>query len=192
MKSAPCGTSVFLEPPYPPFHIEGFDPELGPARKLAWPNPTIASNTAAEGDLASADPLTQFKAWATKLEDGDDRNLGRLGLPPASEIKKLAVSPQIHGFILPKASTEILRALLDDQGIRSVKIADVANPPRNGQAGREAKTEPPEGKKRAAGASGRVSPRAPARPTPLHGRQGARSCPAVATHAPCGVNAGSS
>jgi hypothetical protein len=117
---------VFLEPPYPPFRTEGPDPEIGFARKLAWPNPTIASHTAAEGDLAPADPLTQFKAWATKLEDGDDRNLGRLGLPPAREIKKLAATPRIHGFILPKASTETLRALLDDQETRSVKIADVA------------------------------------------------------------------
>jgi hypothetical protein len=117
---------VFLESPYAPFHIEGRNPEIGFARKLAWPNPTIASHTAAEGDLAAADPLTQFKAWAAKLEGGDDRNLGRLGLPPASEIKKLAANPRIHGFILAKASTETLLALLDDQGTRSVKIADVA------------------------------------------------------------------
>lgn len=117
---------IFLEAPYPAFHIDGPDPELGPARKLAWPNPTIASDTAAEGDLAPSDPLTQFKAWAAKLEDGDNRNLGRLGLPPASRIKALAADPKVHGFILPKASIETLRALLDDPGIRTVKIADVA------------------------------------------------------------------
>jgi hypothetical protein len=117
---------IFLESPYPPFHIGGPDPELGPLRKLAWPNPTIASATAADGDLAPADPLTQFKAWAAKLDDGDNRNLGRLGLPPASRIKTLAADAKVHGFILTKASVKTLRALLDDPGTRSVKIADVA------------------------------------------------------------------
>jgi hypothetical protein len=117
---------VFLEPPYPPFHSEGPDPELRPARKLAWPNPTIASHTAAEGELAPADPLTQFKAWAAKLDDGDNRNLGRLGLPPADEIKKLAADPKVHGFILPTASIERLSALLRDPAVRSVKAVDVA------------------------------------------------------------------
>jgi hypothetical protein len=117
---------VFLEPPYPPFHIEGPNPELGPARKLAWPNPSIASNAAAEGEIRPADPLTQFKTWAAKLDDGDDRNLGRLGLPPAAQIKKLARDPKVHGFILASAATATLRALLDDQAVRSVKLADVA------------------------------------------------------------------
>jgi hypothetical protein len=117
---------IFLEPPYPPFHTEGPNPELGPARKLAWPNPTIASDTAGEGDLAPSDPLTQFKAWAAQLEDGDDRNLGRLGLPPADKIKTLAEDPKVHAFILPKASVERLRALLDDPAIRSLNLADVA------------------------------------------------------------------
>jgi hypothetical protein len=122
--NVPVGPSLHNSPPV--FLESPYDPELGPARKLAWPNPTIASHTAAEGDLAPADPLTQFKTWATKLDDGDDRNLGRLGLPTESEIKELAANPRIHGFILPKASTEILQALLDDQETRSVKIADVA------------------------------------------------------------------
>jgi hypothetical protein len=63
---------------------------------------------------------------ATMLRDGDDRNLGRLGLPPADEIKTLAADPKVHAFILAKASMERLRALLDDPAVRSVNVGDVA------------------------------------------------------------------
>ena len=117
---------IFLESPYPPFDTDGPMPEIGPRRKLAWPNPQIASAAAGEGQLEASDPLTQFKAWAAMLRDGDDRNLGRLGLRPADEIKTLATDPKVHAFILTKASVEKLRALLDDPAVRSVNVADVA------------------------------------------------------------------
>jgi hypothetical protein len=117
---------IFLESPYPPFATDRAMPEIGPPRKLAWPNPQIASSAAGEGQLEASDPLTQFKAWAAMLRDGDDRNLGRLGLPPAAKIKTLAADPKVHAFILAKASVERLRALLDDPAVRSVNVADVA------------------------------------------------------------------
>lgn len=109
---------VFLESPYAP--------PVGPTRQLGWPNPEIASSPAwGGGQPEAADPLTQFKAWAATLRDGDDRNLDRLGLPPADEIKTLAADPKVH-FILAKASVERLRALLDDPAVRSVNVADIA------------------------------------------------------------------
>lgn len=119
---------IFWESPYPPFHFEGPMPEIGLLRKLSWPNPSIASFAAGpeQEQLPLSDPYTQFKAWAAKLRDGDDRNLGRLGLPPADDIKRLAEDPQVHAFILPKASVDRLRALLDDPQVRSVNVADVA------------------------------------------------------------------
>jgi hypothetical protein len=114
---------------FPPVYLESLysPPREFPPSKLGWPNPSIASSEAwGDSHLELADPLTQFKAWAAMLNDGDDRNLDRLGLPPAEEIKKLAVDPKVHGFILPKASLEELRALLDDPAVRSVNVADVA------------------------------------------------------------------
>ena len=95
--------------------------------KLAWPNPQIASSaTAAEDPLPLADPLTQFKTWANMLRDGDDENLERLNLPPADSIKRLAENPKVHGFLLERATVARLEGLLDDPGIRSVNVADVA------------------------------------------------------------------
>jgi hypothetical protein len=112
---------------YPPIFLESpYEAPVGPRRRLGWPNPETASAAAGEGQLEVSDPLTQFKAWAAMLGDGDDRNLERLGLPPADEIKKLAAEPKVHAFILAKASVETLRALLNDPAVRSVNVADVA------------------------------------------------------------------
>jgi hypothetical protein len=112
---------------YPPIFLESpYATDGGPTRQLGWPNPEIASAAAGEGQLKASDPLTQFKAWAGMLGDGDDRNLERLGLPPADEIKKLAAEPKVHAFILARASVETLRALLNDPAVRSVNVADVA------------------------------------------------------------------
>ena len=114
---------------FPPVYLESLysQPVEFPPSKLGWPNPGIASSEAwGDSHLEVADQLTQFKAWAAMLDDGDNRNLERLGLPPADEIKKLAVDPKVHAFILPKASVEELRALLDDPAVLSVNVADVA------------------------------------------------------------------
>src|SRR5215213_6025988 len=100
-------------------------PELGPPRKLTWPEPSVASG-ALGGSGATADSLTQFQEWAAELRDSDDRNLGRLGLRPAEEIKKLSENPKVHGFILDRASVEQLNGFLYDSGVRSVNVADVA------------------------------------------------------------------
>jgi hypothetical protein len=111
---------VYLESPYT-------DPQGFPLGKIGWPNPAIASSEAwGDSHLELADPLTQFKAWAAMLNDGDDLNLDRLGLPPADRIKELAVDPKVHAFILPKVRVEELRALLDDPAVWSVNVADVA------------------------------------------------------------------
>ena len=112
----------------PPILLKApYESDVVPPRLLGWPNPGIASSEAwGDGHLEVADQLTQFKAWAAMLNDGDDRNLERLDLPPADEIKKLALDPKVHAFILPKASVETLRALLDDPAVRSVNLADVA------------------------------------------------------------------
>jgi hypothetical protein len=117
---------IFLEPPYPRFETEGPEPEIGSRRQLAWPNPFIAASAAAQGEIPLADPLTQFQTWAAMLENGDNRNLGRLGLPAASQIKTLAANPEVHGFILAEATVESLRVLLDDPSVRSVNVADAA------------------------------------------------------------------
>jgi hypothetical protein len=114
---------------FPPVYLESLysPPREFPPSKLGWPNPAIASSEAwGDSHLELADPLTQFKAWAAMLNDGDDLNLERLGLPRADGIKKLAVDPKVHAFILPKASLEELRALLDDPAVSSVTVADVA------------------------------------------------------------------
>ena len=114
---------------FPPVYLEPLysQPREFPSSKLGWPNPAIASSEAwGDSHLELADPLAQFKEWAAMLDDGDDLNVERLDLPPAEQIKKLAVDPKVHGFILPKASPEELRALVDDPAVFSVNIADVA------------------------------------------------------------------
>jgi hypothetical protein len=60
------------------------------------------------------------------LHDGDDRNLGRLGLPSSEQIKRVASRGKLYGFILQRASLKTLRRILADPGVRSVNIADVA------------------------------------------------------------------
>jgi hypothetical protein len=119
---------IYLESPYPPFHIDGNRPmpEIGPARKLAWPDSSTAASEALGSPVPNADPLTQFQDWAAELDDGDDRNLGRLRLPTADEIKRLAENPRVYAFILDRASIQQLRSFLDDAAVRSVNVADVA------------------------------------------------------------------
>lgn len=120
---------VFLEAPY------GFDPAAGHLSKLTWPNPHIATSASGIEDalVPLADPLTQFESWAGLLEDGDDGNLDRLGLPPAQHIKRVAESARAHGFLFERATVEQLEGLLDDPLVRSVNVADVAFDLRQGQ-----------------------------------------------------------
>jgi hypothetical protein len=60
------------------------------------------------------------------LHDGDDRNLGRVGLPRSEQIKRVASEGRIYGFILQQTSLKTLRRLLADPNVRSVNVADVA------------------------------------------------------------------
>jgi hypothetical protein len=119
---------VFLQDPYPPVNDDAAVTDQGYVVKLAWPNPWIASSASGTEDrrVPLADPLTQFTAWAGMLRDGDNGNLERLNLPPADYIKGLAGNPQVHGFLLKRATVDRLQGLLDDPRIRSVNVADVA------------------------------------------------------------------
>jgi hypothetical protein len=116
---------VFLEEPYTRFD-EGAD--AVEEWHLSWPNPSVAAAATGTEErlLPTADPLTQFTAWADMLRDGDDGNLERLNLPSAEYIKQVAENPGVHGFVLERATVERLEGLLDDERIRSVNVADVA------------------------------------------------------------------
>jgi hypothetical protein len=115
---------VFFEPLYDPDRLFGSRISGEP---LTWPSPTTA---AAPGwgaqHLPETDSVTQFKRWARMLGDGDDRNLGRVGLPSSEQIKQVASRAKIYGFLLEKTSLESLRRLLADPEVRSVSLADVA------------------------------------------------------------------
>lgn len=114
---------VILEPLYDFSRLAGqlsYEP-------FVWPDTETAGLPGWGGKhLPRADPVTQFKRWATMLRQSDDRNLGRLGLPSSQQIKTVASQAEIHGFILEKASLKTLRLLLADPAVRSVKIVDVA------------------------------------------------------------------
>jgi hypothetical protein len=114
---------IFLESPYPPFHP---DEEQGLRQKLTWPESSTAASEGLGSPVPIADPLTQFQDWAADLDDGDDRNLGRLKLPTAEQIKRLAENPRVYAFILDRTSIQRLRTFLDDADVRSVNVADVA------------------------------------------------------------------
>ncbi len=113
---------VFLQPPY----REPVLSKAGMVRTLTWPESFSAATEFMGGAIPEADSLAQFKAWAAELRDDDDRNLGRLGLPPADTIKSVARNARVHAFILETASLRQLTRLLDDPAIRSVNVADVA------------------------------------------------------------------
>jgi hypothetical protein len=119
---------VFLEDPYPPVNDDAAVADHGYVVKLAWPNPWIAATASGTDDrgVALADPLTQFTTWARMLRERDNGNLERLDLPPAGYIKRLAENPQVHGFLLKRATIDRLQGFLDDPRIRSVNVADVA------------------------------------------------------------------
>jgi len=115
---------VFFEPLYDPVHLAGSRISGEP---LTWPSPLTAATAASGGErLAETDSLTQFKRWAHLLHDGDDGNLGRLGLPSSEQIKRVASHARIYGFLVEKTSLKTLRKLLADPQVRSVNVADVA------------------------------------------------------------------
>ncbi len=115
---------VFFEPLYDPVRLAGSRISGEP---LAWPDPVTVAGSGWGGEhLPEADSITQFKRWAGMLRQGDDRNLGRLGLPSSEQIKRVASHAKIYGFILEKTSLKTLRRLLVDPEVRSVNIADVA------------------------------------------------------------------
>lgn len=114
---------VVLEPLYDPLRLAGRVSD----EPLVWPDTQTVGGLGWGGrHLPRADSVTQFKRWAAMLRQGDDRNLGRLGLPSSQQIKSVASRAKIHGFILEKASLKTLRLLLADPAVRSVKIVDVA------------------------------------------------------------------
>ena len=60
------------------------------------------------------------------LGDGDDRNLERLGLPSADEIKTLAADPKVHAFILAQSERGEAPRPSRRPGCSQLSVADVA------------------------------------------------------------------
>jgi len=121
---APPRPPVFFEPLYDSGRLFASRDSGEP---LTWPTPRTAGGPGWGGKrLPEADSVTQFKQWARMLHDGDDGNLGRLGLPSSEQIKRVASQGRIYGFILQQTSLKTLQRLLADPNIRSVNIADVA------------------------------------------------------------------
>ena len=78
--------------------------------RVSWPNPAIAG----------------FQAWVKTLRASDDEVLDRLGLPPVGELRRIAETPRIHGFVLDQATPARLRAFEADSAVESVAVGDVA------------------------------------------------------------------
>ena len=57
-------------------------------RRVSWPNPAVAG----------------FQAWVKTLRSSDDKVLDGLGLPPTSELERIAAAPRIYGFVLDHAT----------------------------------------------------------------------------------------
>jgi hypothetical protein len=74
----------------------------------AWPILAIPSAAVGEGQVRLSGTLTQFDACVDSLRDGDDRNLGRLGLPRPDEINKLTANRRRY---VPGSSYSRLNAI---------------------------------------------------------------------------------
>jgi hypothetical protein len=109
MVPAPVGNSetVFLTDPYAHDEI------------VSWPDAGVDN----------------YVRWARKLGSDDDDALRALGLPRASALRALADHPQVHAYVVERASVKQLRALLADRRVRSVNVADVGFDPASQSGG---------------------------------------------------------
>lgn len=99
--------AVYLQPyERESFEVQGtwFD------ERVSWPSPAVAG----------------FQAWVKALRSSDDEVLDRLGLLPVSELERIAATPEIHGFVLDRATPARLRAFAADPAVRAVALGDVA------------------------------------------------------------------
>ena len=82
----------------------------GFARRVAWPNSSVA----------------QFQAWVKQLRTSDNGVLEDLQVPPVATLRSIAATPRISAVILERASPKQLGGLLRDPAVQSVSLGDIA------------------------------------------------------------------
>ena len=97
------GVPVIVVPPY----------ASGSGNPIGWP---------------SSD-LLGLRAWADRLGGIDEQHLSAVGLPPASEVQRVAEEGRIHAFVLPRLPASLLATLLANGSVVSANVLDVAFDP---------------------------------------------------------------